>query len=305
MAKLMRITVVVAMTAVLSACEAQCSVSTASLSEATMASSVDPETRQPLTPATSFPADTGNIYATAKLSHAPDDTKVKVTFHYLEDGEQQITDAEVTADGTRYVMFTLSPPTAGWPIGKYETRFYLNGEEKTRVPFSIQAPAVQLIALSNKVWRDEVFGYALELPDTWSYRVTPSKDYLFEGPKGTDAYELSIILQFVAKSANPKATAATQLQALVADLERGAKGVVKRRDTIRLGGVAAPFVTVTYDARNSAGQVVPFAHTQLAAEHGAYIYLISYSGPVKIYEANVGVLEHLLETFKFTSRLPI
>jgi hypothetical protein len=162
--------------------------------------------------------------------------------------------------------------------------------------------AVQVLAVSNKVWRDAAFGYALELPDTWAYRLTPAKDYLFEGPKGTDAYELSIILQFVAKSANPRATAASQLQGLVTDLERGAKAVVKRRDTIQLGGVPAPFVTVTYDARNSAGQVVPFAHTQLAAEHGAYVYLLSYSGPVKIYEAHVGVFEHLLETFTFTTK---
>lgn len=305
MTKFTRIALVVGIAAVVSACEAQCSVSTASLSDATMASAVDPETKMPVTAATTFPADSGNIYATAKVSNAPADTKVKVTFHYLEDGEQQITDAEVTAAGTRYVMFTLSPPTAGWPVGKYETRFYLNGEESTRVSFSVQAPPlVETIAApaSNKVWRDEVFGYALELPDTWAYRVTPAKDYLFEGPKGTDAYELSIILQFVTKSANPRATAETQLQGLVTELEQAAKAVVKRRDTLRLSGVAAPFVTVAYDAKNSAGQIVPFAHTQLAAEHGAYFYLISYSGPVKTYEAHVGVFEHMLETFKFTAK---
>lgn len=302
MTKLLRITLVAGMAAVMSACEAQCSVSTAGLSEAAMATGVDPETKAPTQVVTSFSPEAELVYATVKLSSAPADTKVKVTFHYLEGDGQDITDAEVTAEGTRHVMFSLTRPTNGWPAGKYETRFYLNGEEKMRVPFSIQAPEPQVISASNKVWRDEAFGYALELPDTWGYRLTPNKDYLFEGPKGTDAYELSIILQFVAKSANPRATAATQLQGLVADLEQGAKAVVKRRDTIQLGGVAAPFVTVTYEAKNSTGKVVPFAHTQLAAEHGAYFYLLSYSGPVQTYEAHVGVFEHLLETFKFTAK---
>lgn len=311
MTKLMRITLVAGMAAAMSACEAQCSVSTAGLSDAAMATGVDPETKAPTQVVTSFSPEAELVYATVKLSSAPADTRVKVTFHYLEGDGQDITDAEVTAEGTRHVMFTLTRPTSGWPAGKYETRFYLNGEEKTRVPFSIGAlegvevtPVAQSPTVANKTWRDEKFGYVLEMPDTWGYRVTASKDYLFEGPKGTDAFEISLILQFVVRSMNPGATAQSQLQGLVTELEGAPNGTIKTRGTIVLDGEEAPYVTATYSAKNSGGQVVPFAHTQLAAAHGEYFYLISYSGPLKIYEKHVGVFEHLIDSFRFTKDAP-
>jgi len=319
MSKLLRLMTLLVLAVVTSACEAQCSVSTAGLSEAAMATGVDPETKAPTQVVTSFSPEAELVYATVKLSSAPADTKVKVTFHYLEGDAREITDAEMTTEGTRHVMFTLTRPTNGWPAGKYETRFYLNGEEKARVPFSIGAPQIahvgqmdpvqpeaqvtqiaQPTTVANKTWRDEKFGYALEMPDTWGYRVTASKDYLFEGPKGTDAYEISLILQFVARSMNPGATTQSQLQGLVKELEGAPNGTIKTRGTIVIGGEEAPFVTATYNAKNSAGQIVPFAHTQLAAAHGEYFYLISFSGPLKIYETHIGVFEHLIDSFRFT-----
>lgn len=137
MTTLLRATVLIGIAAFVSACEAQCSVSTASLTEAGMAAAVDPETKAPTAVMTAFPAGSGSIYATAKVSNAPDETMVRVTFHYLEDGDMQITEAQVSTGGTRHVMFTLNPPANGWPIGRYETRFFLNGEEKARVPFTV------------------------------------------------------------------------------------------------------------------------------------------------------------------------
>lgn len=111
-----------------------------------MANAVDPETKAPVASVTSFAPDAPAIYATAKLSHAPEDTKVKATFHYLEGGDRQIMESEVTAEGTRYVMFLLTPPAAGWPAGQYETRLFLNGKEGKRMPFNVAGPLAPALA---------------------------------------------------------------------------------------------------------------------------------------------------------------
>lgn len=338
-----RLAAIAALTMSVAACEAQCSVSTASLSEEAMASAVNPETKAPVAQVTSFAPDASTIYATAKLTSAPEGTKVKAEFHFLEGGDRQIAQDEVAADGTRYVMFTLSPPTNGWPSGQYETRFFLNGKEGKRLPFNIATraaapevptptpapaptaaptppaappPAVAQTAprpaapaapqtptraaAGLKTFRDDAFGFSLELPDTFTYRVTPQKHYMFEGPKGSDAYELSIILQFVTKSQNPGSSAEAQLRGLADELARAPNGTIRTRDTIPVGGTTAPFVSATYDAKDSGGTVVPFGHTQMVVDHGAYYYLISYSGPLEIFKKYMPTFEHLIESWTFT-----
>ncbi|MBP6716297.1 MAG: hypothetical protein KA205_05495 [Acidobacteria bacterium] len=316
-----RLAAIAALTMSVAACEAQCSVSTASLSEEAMASAVNPETKAPIAQVTSFAPDASTIYATAKLTSAPEGTKVKAEFHYLEGGDRQIAQDEVTADGTRYVMFTLSPPTNGWPSGQYETRFFLNGKEGKRLPFNIatraaapeaptptaapapppaRAQTPTRAATGLKTFRDDAFGFSLELPDTFTYRVTPQKHYMFEGPKGADAYELSIILQFVTKSQNPGSSAEAQLRGLADELARAPNGTIRTRDTIPVGGTTAPFVSATYDAKDSGGTVVPFGHTQMVVDHGAYYYLISYSGPLEIFKKYMPTFEHLIESWTFT-----
>ncbi|MEI6246242.1 MAG: hypothetical protein WCQ64_14505, partial [Acidobacteriota bacterium] len=156
-------------------------------------------------------------------------------------------------------------------------------------------------ASTLKTFRDDKFGFSFELPPTFAYSVTPQKNYLFEGPKGTDAYELSIILQFVTKSQNPGSSADLQLRGLAAELSRAPNGAIKTRDTISVGGATAPFVSATYDAKNSTGVVVPFGHTQVVVDHGPYYYLISYSGPIEIFKKYMPAFQHLIESFTFTS----
>ena len=103
-----------------------CSVSftTASLSEATMATRVDQNTKQPLGKTDVFKSNTPVLYATAKLSNAPSDTKVTATWVATdaEGGEKdlEIDTVTVTAEGTRYVSFTLSndDKRKTWPKGK-------------------------------------------------------------------------------------------------------------------------------------------------------------------------------------------
>jgi hypothetical protein len=313
----------------LAACQAECSMSTARLTEARMASAIDAETKAPTTPASTFGPGTPSVYATAKLSNAPDDTKVKATFHYLEGGDRPIAEDEVQAGGTRFVAFTLTAPTSGWPAGQYETRLLLNGKEVVRIPFNVSpatgaapspgaAPAAPAPppsrasapepiehraaepAAATKRFRDPNFGIDFELPSSWTYRLTPSKDYLFEGPKGTDAFELALIVQFVTKADNPKSSAAAQASEIAGKIGGIPGAAITTRDTMTVSGQAAPYFVATYKAADSTGASLPFAHTQLVVDHGAYYYLISFAGPTPIYQKHLGVFQAMVQTLRLT-----
>jgi hypothetical protein len=312
-------------------CEAEFSVSTAKLSEAKMASAINTESKAPTAVASTFAPDIPAIFATTKLSNAPSDTKVKATFHYLEGGDREIAADEVEAGGTCYVAFTLSAPSNGWPVGQYETRFYLNGKEVQRQPFNVTAASAAVpqppaaagagdsrpaaapaarprgsspaptAAAATKRFRDETFGIELELPSAWGSRLTPSKDYILEGAKGTDAFELSVIIQFVTKSTNPGSSAVAQAKKVAGQIEGAPNGAIKTRDTLSMAGQEAPYFVATYTASDSRGVATAFAHTQIVLDHGAYYYLISYSGPQPIYQKYLGTFQEMVGSFRFTS----
>ncbi len=126
----------------LTACEVEVSVSTASLSEATMCQGVDKDMR-PIDVTDIFTTDAPEIFCSVKLSHAPSDTEVKAEWMYvkgeLEDVENYlIADYSLTAEGTQYLSFSLTKPEAGWPKGEYKIILYVDGKENLSVPFTVQ-----------------------------------------------------------------------------------------------------------------------------------------------------------------------
>ena len=161
------------------------------------------------------------------------------------------------------------------------------------------APAENQARTPVKTFSDPAFGIALELPDTWSYRITPKKDYMFEGAKGTEAYELSLVLQFVTKSANPRSSAMAELRKVAAQIEGTPGAVIRSNGTVAVGGTDSPFFVASYTAADSKGARTPFGHTQVVVDHGQYYYLISFSGPSKIYEKLLPVFEHALGSVTF------
>lgn len=96
-----------------------CSVSTANLSNVKVGESIsDGKVAKEVTV---FSTDAPRIVVGASLNNAPDDTKVNISWRYLENGGQDIDSVEVTAkNGENLVSSTLSSPTNGWPTGKYE-----------------------------------------------------------------------------------------------------------------------------------------------------------------------------------------
>jgi len=118
-------------------------VSSASLTEATMASEVDSLSR-PIEELSTFWDDTSDIYCSVKVSDAPDGTEIKAEWIYIEGEEESLSNYKIGEEssitsGTRYLHFRQTKKAAGWLLGDYEVKLYLNGEEKVAVPFTITA----------------------------------------------------------------------------------------------------------------------------------------------------------------------
>ncbi len=120
----------------LAGCQGSFSVSTASLSEATMCKSVDPKTARPIEKADVFAPDTPIIYCSVKLSNAPPDTEVKAQWVYLTKSKVLYEDVG-TESGTYYLGLKLQAPQSGWPLGDYAVKFFIDGNEKLTVPFKV------------------------------------------------------------------------------------------------------------------------------------------------------------------------
>ena len=121
-----------------------CSTATASISEATMAPDVNAQ-KQPVNPTDVFAADTPEIFCSFKLSNAPGDTNLNAEWVYIQGENATLANTVIatwktTTEGTRYLEISLSPPGGwpGWYTGEYQVVLYLNSEEQTSVPFTIE-----------------------------------------------------------------------------------------------------------------------------------------------------------------------
>jgi hypothetical protein len=345
---------------ILAGCEASFNLTTAGLSDPAVSTAVDLNTKAPLEKATIFPADVKTLYATVQLKNGPADTSVKAVFYYLEGNRQQIAEDTVKAEGSRHLSFSLNPPETGWPAGRYEVEFALNGEVKEKTGFAIvpaadmpvaksfppaggqqteqagaagqqtppptqpvqpptqaaPSPPVQpgaaapgvppaappsVPARTYKTFQDKQFGFSFELPDNWTFQtVGANSDYLFSGQPGTPEAEISVIVQIVDTQKGVVGSLKDQMLALLNQFSQMAGARIESKSQIQTANQMAPFFLVTYQAEDTRKQQVTFGHTQLGIDHPPYLLLISYSAPREIYQQNVTVFQHMVESLKLT-----
>lgn len=310
----------------LAACEGSFSCSTASLSEPKIATAVDPKTQAPTQVVSQIPPTSGPIYATAKVASAPAGTKVKAVFYYLEGQRRQIAENQIELKEGAYVSFQLSPPANGWPLGKYEVAYLLDGKQVQTAQFSVAqdkaaapapAPAPQAaappaqgappaapaapapVAQGYKEINEPNFGFAFQIPSTWGWRLTKSKDYLISGPKGTPAHEVSLVVQIIDKQAGG-ATLVGRMKAILAQISQVPQGKILKKGEVTMAGQQAPYFLASYQTKDTTGQVQEFGHAQVGVERGRYVFLISYSAPTEIYKAYLSAFQRVVDSFRFT-----
>ncbi|MBI3262442.1 MAG: hypothetical protein HYZ58_04740 [Acidobacteria bacterium] len=108
----------------------------ATLAGGQLARNIDRRLITPIDITRRFPRDASAIYVTATVSHAPLGTKVRASLYELST-DRSASSFELVTVGTRNIGFEFLPAPAGWSLGKYEMRLFLNGEEAERLPFDV------------------------------------------------------------------------------------------------------------------------------------------------------------------------
>ncbi len=150
-----------------------------------------------------------------------------------------------------------------------------------------------------KQFKEVQYGFSFQVPDDWNIKLTPKKDYLIEGPKGSDAFEIAIIIQIILKSKNPNSSDKLQLEAAQKMILTVPEANIKKQGTVSVAGKQVPYFVATYKTNTSQGKPSLFRHLQVVIDQGDYYYWVSFSGPSSIYEKYQPVAEHLLNTFTF------
>jgi hypothetical protein len=119
------------------------SISTANITQATLAKDVKPDSLEPIDPTTAFPVDQPVIHLVVNVANAPSDTKVKAVWTAVDVGDvapanTQVAEVTVTLDASGTAHFTLSvPDTGAWPVGKYKADVYLNDKLDRTLEYTI------------------------------------------------------------------------------------------------------------------------------------------------------------------------
>lgn len=140
-----------------------------------------------------------------------------------------------------------------------------------------------------------------EIPADWGGRKTEAGTLVFEGPKGTESYEVSVELGF-----EPKRSGLS-----IDDVAESVRSTLGRKTQARVQGVERQqandgtpvrFVRGTYAVRGSGGNTVPIRHTTVVLDYPGYYVLMSYYTPGSIYEKYQEVFKMIAERFRYTGR---
>jgi hypothetical protein len=113
------------------------SFSTANVSEAAMASEIDPVSSAPLVKTDVFPQSTTTaIYAAALMKNVPDDTKLSAIWYHIPTGSSLASD-EITISEDLWVNFSLANPD-GFDTGEYKVEILVNGKVDETLYFKVE-----------------------------------------------------------------------------------------------------------------------------------------------------------------------
>ncbi|KXA95996.1 hypothetical protein AKJ37_06325 [candidate division MSBL1 archaeon SCGC-AAA259I09] len=141
--------------------------STASLGNFATAEEVDDDYR-PVEVVDEFSPDTEVIYATCEVSNAPSETEIKTEWYYLDDNERFNTLKHTVDGGSGPLSFSYEPEDGLWPVGDYEVRFFLDGQQVGVVEFSVEVE--EEASISDVAMAEEIDnkGKPVEVVDEFS-----------------------------------------------------------------------------------------------------------------------------------------
>ena len=135
-----------------------------------------------------------------------------------------------------------------------------------------------------------------EFPADWVARQSQQGTIIYEGQKGTEAYEVSIELQVTPKSYMPPDLVST-VEAMKKALAN--KPRLKTFDPEKTDhqGQPAAILRATYQQKTSRGEVTTFRHVGLAIQYPEHYVIFSFYLPEGLFEEYVPVFQMMISKF--------
>lgn len=143
------------------------------------------------------------------------------------------------------------------------------------------------------------FGFAIQIPRDWGWKLTKGGDYLISGPQGSPAHEVSLVVQIIDKQVNG-ATLVGQMKGLLAQIGQVPQAKILKKGEVTMAGQQAPYFLASYQAKDTTGKAQEFGHAQVGVQKARYIFLVSYSAPSQIYQANLAAFQRVVDSWRFT-----
>ena len=143
--------------------------------------------------------------------------------------------------------------------------------------------------------------FAGEIPASWDARKTDSGTLVFEGQKGTEAYEATVELEVAPKSTVQGKTLEDVVQ-IVYQGTASKPGAQVARPEGRTAGTLRVFrIHATYPLRSNQGQV-SYEHLSLVVDYPGYYAILSYFAPGALFEKYLPVFQQIGDSFRYTGR---
>lgn len=119
----------------------------ATLSEATLCSSIDLVSNKPIDKIDLFPSDVSKVYCSVKLVKADFNTLIKARWTYISGAAealkgQVIANPSTKAEGREYISFSIGlPPGKQFPTGEYSVGLFIEDKEQVTLPFKVVDPS--------------------------------------------------------------------------------------------------------------------------------------------------------------------
>lgn len=177
----------------------------------------------------------------------------------------------------------LPPPPEPVPVAAPPANTYAGGEGAV-IPYTLDnAP------------------FAGEIPASWSARKTQSGTIIFEGQKGTEAYQATVELE-IAPQANAPGYALEDVAQVVA---RGLAAKTSARveaPELRANGMQrAVAIRANYSVQADRGMVA-VRHLSIVLGYPNYFVILSYFAPEALFDSYMPVFQQIGDTFRYTGR---
>lgn len=143
--------------------------------------------------------------------------------------------------------------------------------------------------------------FAGEIPASWGARKTDSGTVVFEGERGTEAYEATVELE-IAPKAGIQARTLEEVTQIVYNGTASKAGARVDRPEARGDGTLRGFrIHATYPLRSNQGPI-PYEHVSLVIDYPDHYAILSYFAPAPLFEKFMPVFQQIGNSFRYTGR---